>query len=175
VVPDRSETPARGSGPPDDHSRLTLAVLLIVLLFAVAGCASRSGVHPPSADTSRLVAYARSLIGTPSQYGGNSPERRFYCSGFVGHVFLHQTQIRLPHNSREISRRGNAVSKKNLRSGDLVFFNTARSRFSHVGIYLGAERFIHAPSSGGAVRVESMQDDYWRRNYNGARRIIPDR
>lgn len=146
-----------------------------MLLLAVAGCASQGSVRPPSADTSRLIAYARSLIGTPYLYGGNSPQRGFDCSGFVDHVFLHETNIRLPHSSREISRHGAAVSKKNLRSGDLVFFNTARSKFSHVGIYLGADRFIHAPSSGGEVRVENMRDDYWRRSYNGARRIIFDR
>ncbi|MGC2167029.1 MAG: C40 family peptidase [Gallionella sp.] len=170
-----SENPAHESSLHGDCGYLTVKLLAFLLLFAVAGCATEGSIRPPSANTDRLVSYARSLIGTPYKYGGNSPEHGFDCSGFVDHVFLHETNIRLPRSSLEISRRGNAVSKKNLRSGDLVFFNTLHSKFSHVGIYLGGDRFIHAPSNGGAVRVEDLQDDYWGRSYNGARRIIFDR
>ncbi len=157
------------------HGMSAVNVIALLFLFAVAGCASKGNVRPQSGSADELISYARSLIGTPYKYGGNSPERGFDCSGFVDHVFLHKLNIRLPRSSREISRRGKAVGQNDLRSGDLVFYNTLSSKFSHVGIYLGDSWFIHAPSSGGTVRVESMQDEHWRRRYNGARRIIFDR
>jgi cell wall-associated NlpC family hydrolase len=114
-----------------------------------------------------LTSYAQSLLGTPYKYGGNSPDSGFDCSGFAGHVFRHTLGIKLPRSSVEISHIGHAVSKSNLRAGDLVFFNS----FTHVGIYLDDDRFIHAPSSGGSVRTENMHDAYWKKHYNGARRI----
>lgn len=122
-------------------------------------------------DAGSLTSYAMSLIGTPYKYGGDTPDSGFDCSGFVGHVFSHALNISLPRSTGEISTLGKAVRSSDLRTGDLVFFNTLHSRFSHVGIYLGDYRFIHAPSSGGSVRVENMLEEYWRRNYNGARRI----
>lgn len=122
-------------------------------------------------DAGSLVSYARSLIGTPYKYGGDTPDSGFDCSGFVGHVYSRTLDISLPRSTVEISTMGKAVRSNELRTGDLVFFNTLHKRFSHVGIYLGDYRFIHAPSSGGTVRVEYMLDDYWRRIYNGARRV----
>ncbi len=118
-----------------------------------------------------LTSYARSLIGVPYKYGGNSPKVGFDCSGFVDHVFRHTLRINLPRSSDEISRIGQPISISNLRIGDLVFFNTLRQKFSHVGIYLGSDRFIHAPSSGGSVRTENMLEPYWKTHYDGARRI----
>lgn len=107
----------------------------------------------------------------PYKYGGNSPDTGFDCSGFVDHVFRHTLGIKLPRSSYEISQVGQAISKSSLHTGDLVFFNTLHRKFSHVGIYLGGERFIHAPSSGGGVRTENMREDYWKTRYEGARRI----
>jgi cell wall-associated NlpC family hydrolase len=122
-------------------------------------------------DASSLTSYALSLIGAPYKYGGDTPDSGFDCSGFVVHVFSHALDISLPRSTGEISTMGKAVRSNDLRTGDLVFFNTLHSRFSHVGIYLGDYRFIHAPNSGGSVRVENMLDDYWRYKYNGARRV----
>jgi cell wall-associated NlpC family hydrolase len=169
---------ARNKVPGSDPCCLTrffFYALFALSTLAAAGCASEGPVQTSSANADRLVSYAHSLIGTPYKYGGNSPKSGFDCSGFVDHVFLQTAHLKLPHSSRAISSRGTAVSKKNLRAGDLVFFNTLRSKYSHVGIYLGDGKFIHAPSNRGSVRLESMEDDYWRRNYNGARRIISDR
>lgn len=118
------------------------------------------------------MSYARSLIGTPYKYGGDSPSEGFDCSGFVDHVFHHELGIKLPRNTMEISHSGHAIRKDQLRAGDLVFFNTLRRKFSHVGIYLGDGRFIHAPSSGGSVRMEDMREAYWKKRYDGARRIV---
>lgn len=118
-----------------------------------------------------LAFFALSLSGTPYQYGGDSPDSGFDCSGFVRYVFRRSLGIELPRSTREINRLGQSVDLAQLRPGDLVFYDTLRSMFSHVGIYLGDDRFVHSPSSGGSVRVEHMQDNYWRRRYNGARRV----
>jgi len=118
-----------------------------------------------------VLVNALSLTGVRYKYGGNSPETGFDCSGFVRYVFKQATSLSLPHNALAISRLGQTVPKEELKPGDLVFFNTLKSAFSHVGIYLGNNRFIHSPSSGGKVKVESMQDGYWAKRYNGAQRI----
>jgi cell wall-associated NlpC family hydrolase len=147
------------------------------LLFAIlllSACSSvKNNVRSPinDADARDLTSYARSLIGVHYKYGGNSPEIGFDCSGFVDHVFRHTLKINLPRSTGEISRIGQPVSMRNLRAGDLVFFNTLRHKYSHVGIYLGDDRFIHAPSSGGNVRTENMLDPYWKTHYDGARRV----
>ena len=118
-----------------------------------------------------LAFYALSLSGTPYRYGGNSPDTGFDCSGFVRHVFHQSLSIDLPRSTREINRFGEPVATKQLQPGDLVFYNTLRHAFSHVGIYLGDNRFVHSPSSGGSIRVENMREPYWVSRFNGARRI----
>ena len=118
-----------------------------------------------------LAFYAFSLAGTPYKYGGSSPETGFDCSGFVGYVFRQTLGINLPRSSHEINTLGEHIEADQLRPGDLVFYNTMRRSFSHVGIYLGDHQFIHSPSSGGGIRVEKTDERYWMKRYNGARRI----
>jgi cell wall-associated NlpC family hydrolase len=118
-----------------------------------------------------VLVNALSLTGVRYKYGGNSPETGFDCSGFVRYVFKQATSLTLPRSAIEISQLGTTIPKHELQPGDLVFFNTLKSAFSHVGIYVGNNRFIHSPSSGGKVRVESMQDGYWAKRFNGAQRI----
>lgn len=118
-----------------------------------------------------VLINALSLSGIKYKYGGNSPESGFDCSGFVRYVYQQAANLSLPHGARAISQIGKRVPKHELQPGDLVFFNTLKSAFSHVGIYLGNNRFIHAPSSGGGVRIEDMQDQYWEQRFNGAQRI----
>lgn len=145
---------------------------LLLSALILGACASdRPYIEAQRGDAGSLTSYARSLVGSPYKYGGNSPDTGFDCSGFVDHVYSHTLGISLPRSAVEIGRVGKSVQLKNLRTGDLVFFNTLHRTFSHVGIYLGDDRFIHAPSSGGSVRVENMLEGYWRRKYNGARRI----
>lgn len=115
--------------------------------------------------------YAVSLSDTPYHYGGNSPENGFDCSGFVVHVFRHTMGIALPRTSHELSQVGNSIKLGQLQPGDLVFFNTQHSSFSHVGIFIGEGKFVHAPKSGSRIRVEHMNEKYWLSRYNGARRI----
>lgn len=118
-----------------------------------------------------ILSNAMSLEGIKYKYGGSTPETGFDCSGFVNYVYNKAANLKLPRTSRGISRVGKAVSKNELQAGDLVFFNTARRAFSHVGIYVGDGKFIHAPRTGSFVRVESMHTSYWKNRYNGAKRL----
>jgi cell wall-associated NlpC family hydrolase len=114
---------------------------------------------------------ALDFIGIRYKRGGSSPETGFDCSGFVRYVYNETLGLVLPHNAKAISQSGENVDKNELKPGDLVFFNTMRRTFSHVGIYLGDNLFVHAPRSGARVRIEDMTDRYWSRRYNGARRV----
>lgn len=119
-----------------------------------------------------VVRHALGYLGIPYRYGGNSATTGFDCSGLVWRVYRQATGIRLPRDTYGISRTGVAIASRELRPGDLVFFNTTRRPYSHVGIYLGGDRFVHAPSSGGAVRISHLSNRYWRRHFNGGRRIV---
>lgn len=114
---------------------------------------------------------ALSLLGIRYRRGGSTPETGFDCSGFVSHVFHEGLGLNLPHSAKEMSRTGEIIAKDELQPGDLVFFNTMRRAFSHVGIYLGDNLFVHAPRRGGRVRIEDMTGRYWIKRFNGARRV----
>jgi len=118
-----------------------------------------------------VLINAMSLTGIKYKYGGTSPETGFDCSGFVRYVFSQAANLTLPPTARAISQIGKTVQKDELQPGDLVFFNTLKSAFSHVGIYMGDNKFIHSPRAGGAVRVENMQTGYWAKRFNGAQRL----
>lgn len=119
----------------------------------------------------QIALEALSLVGIRYRYGGNSPEQGLDCSGLVRHVFR-EAGTDLPRTSDEMSRRGLPVDQQDLQPGDLVFFNTLNRAFSHVGIYLGNNQFVHAPSTGRNVRVENMDMTYWKTRFNGARRVL---
>ena len=123
------------------------------------------------AKTQEVIINALSLTGIKYKYGGNSPETGFDCSGFVRYVFRNAANLTLPPTARAISQIGKTVKKDELQPGDLVFFNTLKSAFSHVGIYIGDNKFIHAPRTGANVRVENMQQSYWQSRFNGAQRL----
>ena len=118
-----------------------------------------------------LVVNALGLLGISYRLGGNTPASGFDCSGMVRYVFQNALGLDLPRRAEEISRIGTHVDRTELKPGDLVFYKTLRKTFSHVGIYLGNNRFIHAPSAGGAVRVDDMGQSYWAARFNGARRV----
>ena len=120
---------------------------------------------------SELVFQAMSMIGIRYKYGGNTPESGMDCSGLVRYVFKESWGANLPRTAEEISRVGQAIDPNDLQSGDLVFYNTLKRTFSHVGIYLGDNKFIHASSEGGQVRIENMDLTYWKNRFNGARRM----
>lgn len=123
---------------------------------------------------SNLTESAMDLLGIRYKRGGNTPENGLDCSGFVRYVFKDAVGADLPRTSAEISRVGEKIDQKDLQPGDLVFYNTLRRGFSHVGIYLGDNKFIHSPAAGGKVRIESMDIAYWKKRFNGARRISDD-
>jgi cell wall-associated NlpC family hydrolase len=128
---------------------------------------------PPRAERSEALLQALLAIGVDYQYGGNSPVSGFDCSGLVAHVYREAWGIRLPHSTKAQSEAGVPVSLAELQAGDLVFYDTLKRPFSHVGIYMGNGRFVHAPKTGARVRFESLHSDYWSRRFNGARRIEP--
>jgi cell wall-associated NlpC family hydrolase len=119
-----------------------------------------------------LIAAARGLMGVPYVHGGSSADEGFDCSGFTRHVFQRTLGLALPRSSREQAAAPGLmpVSRNDLRPGDLVFFNTVSSAFSHVGIYLGGNKFIHAPRTGGQIRIEDLSVGYWSQRFDGGRR-----
>lgn len=126
----------------------------------------------PAEKASELIMYALSLIGVNYKFGGTSPSTGLDCSGYVKHVFSQVEGMSLPHNALAISRLGKKVTPDELQPGDLVFYKTLRRTFSHVGIYLGDNRFVHAPSNGGGVEIVDMKESYWAKRFNGARRVL---
>jgi cell wall-associated NlpC family hydrolase len=132
------------------------------------------GVRSLVAAPKRMLDYAESLIGTPYKWGGTSVINGLDCSGFVQEVVRTATGKLLPRTAKEMSAAGRRVSYGDLKPGDLVFFNTRRRPYSHVGIYLGDGEFVHGASgkkSGKQVRVDKLDSNYYRTRYNGARRI----
>lgn len=119
-----------------------------------------------------LVFHALAFLGVKYRFGGSDPEMGWDCSGYVFHIFHNAIGVTLPRSSFSMSERGEPIGRTDLRPGDLVFFNTLKRAFSHVGIYLGENRFIHAPSSGKAVQISDMGASYWVQRFNGGRRVI---
>jgi cell wall-associated NlpC family hydrolase len=120
------------------------------------------------------LSHALRALGTPYRYGGRSPETGFDCSGLIAHVFEQASGLLLPHNAQAQSRVGTPVRQRNLAPGDLVFYNTRNQPYSHVGMYIGNGRFIHAPKPGARVRIEHLDTPYWQARFNGARRLNID-
>lgn len=120
---------------------------------------------------SELVVNAMGFLGVPYKRGGNNAETGFDCSGFVRAIYQQSVGHLLPRRAEEQAAATQRIEKNELQPGDLVFFNTLRRTFSHVGIYVGNNRFIHSPKPGAEVRVENMGVSYWQTRFNGARRV----
>ncbi len=121
---------------------------------------------------SDIVVRALTLIDTPYRYGGSTPDAGFDCSGLVRYVYNTVAARQLPRRSEDIGKLGEPITRSQLEPGDLVFFNTLRRAYSHVAIYIGDGRFLHAPARGGRVRIEALDDRYWQARFNGARRML---
>jgi cell wall-associated NlpC family hydrolase len=122
--------------------------------------------------TSDLVVTAIGFLGVPYRRGGNTVETGFDCSGFVRAMYNQTVGHLLPRRAEEQAAATQKIDRSELKPGDLVFFNTMRRAFSHVGIYVGEGKFIHAPKPGAQVRVEDMSGSYWQRRFSGARRVL---
>ncbi|MET3449689.1 C40 family peptidase [Ralstonia sp. 1138] len=120
----------------------------------------------------RLRSQALELVGIRYRYGGTTPKSGFDCSGFVQYVIRHAAGLNLGRTAASMATEGQQVKRDALRVGDLVFFNTLGAVYSHVGIYLGRGQFVHAPSTGGRVRIENLENPYWYVRYTGARRLF---
>lgn len=127
--------------------------------------------HSVQDNTANVIANAMHFIGVPYRRGGESPETGFDCSGLVRTLYAEAWGKILPRRANEQAAATEKIDKSELKPGDLVFFNTMRSAFSHVGIYLGNGKFIHAPRTGARVRIEDMTISYWQRRFDGARRV----
>jgi cell wall-associated NlpC family hydrolase len=123
------------------------------------------------ATASQLVVGALGFLGVPYRRGGNSAEAGFDCSGFVRAIYQQTAGLLLPRKASDQAAATETIDKAELKPGDLVFFNTMRRAFSHVGIYVGNGKFIHSPKPGGEVRVEDMGASYWLKRFDGARRV----
>lgn len=131
-------------------------------------------VSQVSERTGDLISTAIGLLGIPYLRGGNSAETGFDCSGFVRAIYKETIGLVLPRSSDQQANATQKIDKNELKPGDLVFFNTMKRTFSHVGIYLGEGKFIHSPRSGASVRIEDMRMPYWNVRFDGARRVQGD-
>jgi cell wall-associated NlpC family hydrolase len=159
-------------------------VCLLGLIALLAACAANPPPQPVITADSSYSSYspvaedvlirAIGLVGTPYRYGGNTPDSGFDCSGLIGFVYRDVAGVSLPRTTRAMSAlRLPAVPRNALQPGDLLFFATAGGRsVSHAGIYVGEGRFVHAPSSGGTVKLESLSNTYWTKSYLSAKRIL---
>ena len=159
-------------------------LVLLIICAGMAGCAApgrtpvdaRTAPIEPrrpatSVDRSEALLVALMALGVDYRNGGRSSETGFDCSGLVAHVYEEAYGIRLPRTVLAQSATGIAVSARELEPGDLVFYNTLGQPYSHVGIYLGEGKFVHAPKTGSTVRVENAGSAYWSKRFSGARRI----
>jgi len=141
-------------------------------LAATATATVKAAAVNAVATAENLSVFALGMIGVGYRWGGSTPETGLDCSGLVRYVFQQVAGVTLPHNARELARVGKKISVNDLEPGDLVFFNTRRFAFSHVGIYLGENRFLHAPATGRDVEVATLDRAYWHKRFNGARRLF---
>lgn len=144
--------------------------------MAERGLVSRLGAvgSQVEARASELVLNAMAFLGVPYKLGGNTAATGFDCSGFVRAIYEQTAGLMLPRRAEQQAAATQTINKADLQPGDLVFFNTLRKAFSHVGIYVGDGKFIHSPRPGAEVRVEDMDVRYWAKRFDGARRVAAD-
>jgi len=164
-------------------------LILVVCAALLSACASRPPPAPVAVKPKPVFNYstqnfspvaedvlfrALGLVGTPYRWGGNTPDSGFDCSGLIGYVYRDAAGIALPRSTREmIGIRAPDIDKGALQSGDLVFFATnGGTQVSHAGIYVGEGRFVHAPSTGGTVRLDYLSNSYWQKTYLNAKRVL---
>jgi cell wall-associated NlpC family hydrolase len=141
------------------------------LAQAQAPSSTREFLNGVASKAGEVVVGALNMIGVRYRWGGDTPDSGLDCSGFVRYVFQDTLGMNLPRRAAEMSRVGEKISARDLKPGDLVFFNTIRRTVSHVGIYIGDNKFVHSPSTGSTIRVDEMDTGYWEKRFSGARRL----
>jgi cell wall-associated NlpC family hydrolase len=162
--------------------RASLACLLLVVLAACtsvppapekpAGKRSQPLQSEYSEKGQEVAIFALGLIDTGYRFGGKNPEAGLDCSGMVSYIYTKSAGVKLVGSARDMARKGRAIERSHLRPGDLVFFNTRNASFSHVGIYIGDDRFVHAPSTNGRVRIDPLGATYYAQRFEVARRYF---
>jgi cell wall-associated NlpC family hydrolase len=160
---------------------------LLVYALLMSGCASggarsRATNHlldftsketSPNGDQLQVISIAKGLLGTPYHFGGTNPHDGFDCSGYVAYVFKQAVNLSLPRQTNQQIKTGRAVSSS-LQPADMVYFRMLEQNSWHTGIYIGKQKFIHAPSSHGVVNIQNMNLPYWNKRFFGARRLLED-
>ena len=161
--------------------RLPVLIPLSLIAALLAACGSPGPRPPASTETiaqasrpvsekgNEIVLYAMGLLDTGYRFGGKNPEAGLDCSGMVSYIYNRAAGLRIAGSAADIARKGRPIDRRDLRPGDLVFFNTRNAPFSHVGLYIGDERFIHAPSTNGRVRIDHMNARYYAQRFQAAR------
>lgn len=158
--------------------RYKLWIILLALGLTACGVTPRIPEHQPAAPIpqspvtgkgNEIVLFALGLIDTGYRFGGKNPEAGLDCSGMVTYIYGQATGLKVSGSAADIARKGQPVDRSRLRPGDLVFFNTRNSPLSHVGVYIGDNRFVHAPSSNGRVRIDRLNSGYFAARYETAR------
>jgi cell wall-associated NlpC family hydrolase len=156
---------------------IVASVLTAMLLTACSGflapASNRPTISPVTAHQGNdIVMFAMSLMDSGYRFGGSNPESGLDCSGMVSYIYQQVLGLKLPHNAAKIARAGREIKLSELSPGDLVFFNTSGQPYSHVGIYIGDDRFIHAPGQDGKIRTSSMKSDYFNKRFEAARTFL---
>lgn len=158
--------------------------LLLPLVLFLAACGSLGGRSSSSPETiahraargsergNDVAFYALGLIDTGYRFGGKNPQAGLDCSGMVSYIYDQAAGLRVAGSAADIARSAKEINRDDLRPGDLVFFNTLNRSFSHVGIYIGDDRFVHAPNSNGRVRIDRLTDRYYASRYESARSLL---
>ena len=159
------------------HIPALIATTLTVILLAACGSPAQRPVVasgtitplPASEKGNEVALYALGLIDTGYRFGGKNPEAGLDCSGMVSYIYNRAAGLRIAGSAADLARKGRPINRSDLRPGDLVFFNTRNAPFSHVGLYIGDERFIHAPSTNGRVRIDQLNARYYALRFEAAR------
>ncbi|MDE2439982.1 MAG: C40 family peptidase [Betaproteobacteria bacterium] len=158
--------------------RITVLLPLCLIVSLLSACGSpvirpetgaQATVPPANERGNEIVLYAMGLLDTGYRFGGKNPEAGLDCSGMVSYIYGQAVGLKVLGSAADIARRSRPIERSALRPGDLVFFNTLNRSLSHVGIYIGETRFIHAPSSNGKVRIDRLTDSYYAQRYEAAR------
>ena len=161
------------------RASVLIPIFLSALLMAACGGTSKrpadttetiaQASRPVSEKGNEVVFYAMGLIDTGYRFGGKNPEAGLDCSGMVSYIYGRAAGLKVQGSAADMARSGRAIERAELRPGDLVFFNTLNRSFSHVGIFIGDARFIHAPSTNGRVRIDRLSDSYYASRFEAAR------